>query len=449
MKTIKPVGKLQQLWIDIRSSLWFVPTIIVFGAITLALGLIEIDQQIDDQLRGWWPRLFAAEAEGSRAMLSAIAGAMITVAGVVFSITIVALALASNQYTSRVLRNFMRDPITQIVLGVFVAIYAYCILVLRTVSSGEGAFVPSLAVFGGVVLALIGIGFLIFFIHHIAASIQASEIIAAVARDTLKAVARLFPQELGEAADEDDEPEHQIMSNTTWQVVPAGTTGYIQSVDPNSLLDFAHERGTVVRMERGVGDFVAQGRPIASLALDHPPDEPTIKALNRIYAIDSYRTTDQDAEFGIRQLVDIALKALSPGINDTTTAVTCIEYISVILLACAPRDIEPPYRYDEGELRVIARGPTFERLVSLAFDQILENAEGNTEIITRLLTSIEQIAEAVRGPRRQRLLARQVAVIGEVGLRSAKSSYARGIIEDHLRRVDDRLAVQADRSHYA
>lgn len=449
MQTISRLGILKQLLIAIRSSLWFVPTLIVMSMAALAIGLIEIDQQIDQTLRDRWPRLFAAEAEGSRAMLSAIAGSMITVAGVVFSITIVALALASSQYTSRVLRNFMRDRANQVVLGVFLGIYTYCLLVLRTISSGSnGAFIPSLAVMGGVVLALLGIGFFVFFIHHISASIQASEIIDAITRDTLTVIDRLFPEELGDEADDDaGQPEH-LSTETTWYPVPARTTGYIQSVDPEALLNFARERRIVLRMESAIGDFVAQDRPLASLALNTPPDATTIRALNRIYAIDSYRTTDQDAAFGIRQLVDIALKALSPGVNDTTTAVTCIEYLSVILALYAVRRTAAPHRFDGDDLRVIARGPTFEGLVSLAFDQILENAEGNTEILTRLLQAIEQIAHVARNPRRRHILLRHVEVIAEVADRSVKSTYARDIIEAHTARVSTTVSMNEGHTLY-
>lgn len=444
MRSISPAGKLKQLLIDIRSSLWFVPTLIVLVAVALALGLIEIDRQVDQQLRDEWPRLFVAEAEGSRAILSTIAGSMITVAGVVFSITIVALTLASSQYTSRVLRNFMRDFATQVVLGVFVGIYAYCLLVLRAVSSdSDTAFVPLLAMLGAVILALVGIAFLIFFIHHIAASIQAGEIIAAITRDTTKAVDRLFPQELGDEADEDADLPDDTLADVTWYGVPALTSGYIQSVDAEELLAFARERGTVLRMESGIGDFVTQDRPIASLSLDRAPDKATVQALNRLYAIDSYRTTDQDAAFGIRQLVDIALKALSPGVNDTTTAVTCIDYLAVILRRCASRRLESLYRFDRGELRVIARGPTFERLVALAFDQIVENAEGNTAILARMLTAIEQIAEAAQTAQRRRLLMRHVQVIAEVAERSVKSSYARRMIEESVARVRSLQSAEA------
>jgi len=165
-----------QHWLqEMRASFWFVPAVIVLGAVGLAAAVIGVDANVKLRFVEAWPLLFGAGAAGSRGLLTAVASSMITVAGVVFSITIVALSLTSSQYTSRVLRNFMRDRINQVVLGVFVGIFAYCLVVLRTIRGGdEGAFVPSFAVLGGLLLAFVGIGFLIYFIHHIALSIQAS-----------------------------------------------------------------------------------------------------------------------------------------------------------------------------------------------------------------------------------------------------------------------------------
>jgi uncharacterized membrane protein len=431
---MQPIGKLRQITINLRSSFWFVPGMMVVAAIGLALGLVEVDQHVNDALRERWPRLFTTEAEGSRAMLSAIAGSMITVAGVVFSITIVALAQASTQYTSRVLRNFMRDRTNQVVLGVFLGVFTYCLVVLRTVSgSDEERFIPSLAVLGGLVLAVVAIGFLILFIHHIATTLQAGEITHSVMHETLAAVDRLFPNALGTEAEAPSALTDQAVAELEWQPVPARRSGYVQSVEAGALIEFAIEHRTVVRMECGVGEFIAEGRPIVSLALMQPPDRNLVKRLNGLYAVDSYRTTDQDAAYGLRQLVDVALKALSPGINDTTTAVTALDYLSVILQRLADREIGSPYRSEDSRLRVIARGPTFAHLVELAFGQILENAEGNTSVLVRMLRVIEEVAAVTPSrARRQRLLER-VDVIEEVALRGAKSVHARATIEAHIR----------------
>lgn len=209
------------VWETLRSSLWFLPSISVIFAIVLALSLVTIDASIDHEgLRDTLPRVFGAGAEGSREMLSAIATSMITIAGVAFSITIVALSLASSQYTSRILRNFMRDRANQSVLGTFVGIYVYCLVVLRTVRGGDSPFVPSFAVLVAVLLAIVGIGCFIFFIHHIAASIQAESIIKSAADETRQAIDRLFPAKIGHGHEKNEDVgellERQIVA---WQRV--------------------------------------------------------------------------------------------------------------------------------------------------------------------------------------------------------------------------------------
>ena len=236
------MSKLRVLLETLRSSMWFVPALIVVGAVGLAVGLIEMDWLSRQELVTRWPRIFGAGADGSRALLSAIASSMITVAGVTFSITVVALALASSQYTSRILRNFMSDRANQAVLGVFLGVFAYCLVVLRTIRGGaEGLFVPSLAVLGAVLLSFVAIAFLIFFIHHIAASIQATSIIAAAAGETLRAVDRLFPAQMSDASVEQTEGA-KAQAVQVWVMVPARTTGYIQGVDGNALFDAQEQR---------------------------------------------------------------------------------------------------------------------------------------------------------------------------------------------------------------
>jgi uncharacterized membrane protein len=170
------MDQLKRFWSNLRGSFWFLPSLVVAGSVALAAALIDAHSAGSAQWLARWPRLFGASAAGARGMLSTIAGSMMTVVGVTFSMTLVALALASSQYTSRILRNFMRDRVTQVVLGIFSGIFAYCLIVLRTIRGGdEGGFVPGLAVSFAVVLAMGGVGVLIFFIHHIAASILVAE----------------------------------------------------------------------------------------------------------------------------------------------------------------------------------------------------------------------------------------------------------------------------------
>ena len=403
---------LRHRWQEMQASFWFVPAVIVAGAVGLATGLIAVDSTFELHVDKRWPLVFGAGAAGARGLLTAVASSMITVAGVVFSITIVALSLTSSQYTSRVLRNFMRDPMNQVVLGVFLGIFAYCLVVLRTIRGGdETAFVPSLAVLGGLVLAFVGIAFLIYFIHHISLSIQASSIIAAAAEETIAAIDHLFPKGVGDSSDEDTEGTTAALTEKIWSAVLAPKTGYIESIDGETLLVMARQRGIIVRMERGVGEFVVEGTPIISVASVGDSDDAADAELDSVCVISRQRTVQQDAGFGIRQIVDIAMKALSPGVNDTTTAVMCVDYLGAILARLAQRGIATPHRLDDGELRVIARGPNFQSLLNEAFDQIRQNAGGNVAVLTRQVQALETIAGQTENARRRKALRHQADLI--------------------------------------
>ena len=398
------MNKLKKLWLDLNSSLWFLPGLIVAGSVALALGLVELDKQFGGNWISGYPRLFGVEPAGSRDMLSAVAGSMITVAGIVFSIVIVALSLTSTQYTPRILRNFMRDQINQVVLGVFVGIFTYCIVVLRTIRGGDDdqVFVPSIAVVTGVLLALVGIGFLIYFIHHIAVSIQASTIIAEVYDETIAVVDELFPHRMGENAPEEElENLEKFSLGANWQTIRSTQTGYIQNIDIEGLLKFTRQREIILKMEHGVGEFIVAGAPLASVTgaarnTDLKIDQETTEKLNGIYSIDNFRTVDQDVAFGIRQIVDIVMKALSPGVNDTTTAVISIDYLTAICSHLAAHPFPSRFRFAENRLQVIARRPSFEDLIDLAFNQTRQNATNNVAIILRILHALEQIALRIK-----------------------------------------------------
>ena len=438
------MNQLERFWSKLWASFWFVPTLIVAGSIGLAMVLVEVHSTESALWLARWPRLFGATAEGASGMLSTIAGSMMTVVGVTFSMTLVALVMASSQYTSRILRNFMRDRVTQVVLGIFTGIFAYCLIVLRTIRSGdEGGFVPSLAVFFAVMLAMGGIGVLIFFIHHIASSIQASSIIASVADETMVAVNRLFPERLGQGPPDGEEDLTLLpQRDQDWQTVLAERNGYIQSVDNVALLRLAREHKTLVRMERGIGDFVVHDTPLASLALEVPPDDETIATLRGAYSIDRYRTVYQDCAFGTRQIVDMALRALSPSVNDTTTAVMCVDYLQAILARLASRGIPSSHRYEDGELRIIAIGPTFAGLVAESFDQIRGSAGGNLGIMLRMLGSLQTIASLTASPSRRQVLGEQVECIAELAARTLESPHDRARFESRLARVRDSLEME-------
>jgi uncharacterized membrane protein len=441
------MNKLRTLWRDINASLWFVPTLMVAGAMALAYGLVKLDMRID---HGWvkdYPLLFGAGASGARGVLTTIAGSMMTVASLGFSLTLSTLGQVSSQYTSRVLRNFMSSRVNQLVLGSFVSIFVYCLLVLRTIRDGdEGGFIPPLAVTGGLVLAVLSIGVLIFFIHHIASIMQAGFIIGGVAEETEAAIQRLFPQELGTAA---SEPAQQALfakaDELTWVPVPATATGYIQTIDEDGLLALARRLGGVVRMAHGVGSFVARGSALASVARYNTTEPLLLPAdlqteLNDQFSLGRQRTTEQDAGFGVRQLVDIGLKALSPGINDTSTAVMCIDYLGALVASLAARRFADPLRTDEGgPVRVITVQPSFEALVNTAFDQILTAGEGDPAVYLRLLTALDTAASRTQVPARRAVLHTHATRVAEAA-RALPAPYDRDQVLARAREVLPALA---------
>lgn len=431
---------LKEFWAGLRASFWFLPALIVVGAALLAIGMIELDTHVAREMLIKHPRLFGAGADGSRTMLSAVAGSMITVAGVIFSITIVALSQASSQYSPRVLRNFMRDRANQVVLGVFVGIFTYCLIVLRTISGGdEGKFIPSVSVLLGVVLALVGVGFLIFFIHHISSSIQAANVVTVVMNETIKTIDDLFPDELGIGADEASDaelPERAV--ELEWRPLPARKAGYIQSVVTDALLETAKQHDIVIRMEHGVGEYVIAEAPLVSVASD--AGDEVASEIEDAYILSNYRNITQDVAFGIQQLVDVAIKALSPGINDTTTAVLCIERLSSVLARLASRRMESPYRLDEdGNLRVIAPVPTFKDMVDLAFNQIRRSADGNVVIIERLLRALRVIASQTKSPERLDVLSQHLQFISDSASRTIESEEDRSQLARKIERTREYL----------
>jgi uncharacterized membrane protein len=439
------MNRLRQLFNDARSSFWFVPSLAVLDGIVAALVLIEADAVWGDRWLALWPRLFGVGVEGARQMLSTLAGSVMSVMGITFSMTLVALALASSQYTSRILRNFMKNRATQMTLGVFAGIFTYCLIVLRSIRGGDAGFIPSGAVLFAFVLALVGVVVLIFFIHHIASSIQAVSIIASVAQETNAAMDRVFPQlqvrEPDGTGDAVDEQVLAFLDERTWYPVPAVASGYIQGVDEDAILDLARNHRTIVRMERGVGAFAVEGAALASLALTYPPDQEAIAALNRAYSISRHRTVEWDPAFGIRQIVDIALKALSPGVNDTSTAIMCVDYLTAILARLGGRGYPPSHHYEGDALRLVAIVPTFEGLLAEAFDQIRGSAEGNVAIIARMLGAIDTLGSLTVNPNHRRALAEQVQGIAELAGRTLPAPQDRARIERRLAQVRHALGA--------
>lgn len=400
--TVRP----RMVWVKVRDSLWFVPGTLTLAAALLAFGLVRVDEWVrwDDGVVQTF--LFGGGAEGARGVLNAVAGGLITVTGVVFSVTIVALQLVSSQFTPRVLRNFMADRGNQVVLGVFIGTFTYCILVLRTIRSATedgDTFVPRLAVTVGVLLALVSIGSLIFFINHAARSMQVSSILERVAVRTLGDVRRLFPDTLGHA--DPASPADPRRDDVPSAPVGASRTGYLQAVDAEALFRVGRRHGVVIAMEPHMGDFVLAGERLATVSPPEALDAPLADAVRRAFVLGSDRTPEQDVEFGIIEMSDIAVKSLSPGINDPTTAFRCIDRLSEVLLALGTRAPPRPVRTQEGRVHYLARATGFERAVGLAFDQVRHFGAGNPAITKKLLEALGRLEQLVppsrRGPLRE------------------------------------------------
>jgi uncharacterized membrane protein len=403
------------------------------GAVGVSVLMIQVDEALTPAFIGSLPWVYAGGPEGARAVLSTIAGSMITVAGVTFSITIVALTLASQQFGPRLLRGFLRDLGNQIVLGTFVSTFLYCLLVLRTVRGNDDAqFVPHLSVTLGVLLAMLSLGVLIFFIHHVSISIQASQIIANVAADLGSAVVRLFPDELGHA-DKRSTDVGALPDDREGQTVSATASGYVQAIDGDALLRLTAEHDVILRIEVPPGRFVHDGatlmRAWSKAALDTAFGERARAA----FILGSGRTPTQDVQFFIAQLVELAVRALSPGINDPGTARMCLDRLGQMLCLMATRDMPAAARYgDDGRLRVMTSPLTFDDMAAAAFNEIRRYGRSSVSVTSHLLDVIRGVAGCVtREPDRRALLQHadgimvdsQKAAFGEADRALVQASY--------------------------
>lgn len=385
---------------------------------TLAVTLVAVDNRVG---AGWMqdiPFLTGNRPEGARAFLSTIAGSMIGVAGVTFSITIASVVYATGQYGPRLLANFMDDRGNQITLGTFISTFLYCILILRTVRSaneeagvGEG-FVPHISIAVALALALASLGVFIYFIHHIPESIHVSNLVAGIGRDLRKQLDTLFPERIGEAettrdAQADDSARTSVPDRFFEEAVriAADSAGYVRGVDSERLLHLAAEHDLLLRVRRRPGDFVADGD---TLALAWPPGrvvDDVLEDTRLAFAWGAQRTARQDTRFLVNELVEIAARALSPGVNDPFTAISCLDWLSAALKALATRDFPEPIRHDEdGTLRVIAEPTTFDEFVDAVYGQLRPYLVADRNAALHGLLTIGEVAGWVTDPSQARAL---------------------------------------------
>ncbi|MCB0153492.1 MAG: DUF2254 domain-containing protein [Anaerolineae bacterium] len=426
--------KLLNFWENLRSTYWFLPSLLAVLAIVLAMVTIQLDEYLLLQQANSLPWLYTGGPEGARSLLSTVAGSMITVAGVTFSITIVALTLASSQFGPRLLNNFIRDRGNQIVLGTFIATFVYCLLILRTVRSEAGnSFVPPISISISFLLALASLGVLIYFIHHISSSMNVENVIAAIERDLDQAIERLFPKHKSfqffeqELREEDDIPQDFEQSA---QPVTASKNGYVQAIDHEGLLELAKTQDLLLRLEYRPGNFVTEGN---ALALAWPGDRlngDPMESINDAFIVGAQRLQMQDVEFAINQLVEIAVRALSPGVNDPFTAMACLDRLGAALSNLAERTIPSAYHYDnDNNLRLIGQSVTFAGIVDTAFNQIRQYGRSSVAVSTRLLETITVIAAHTHTPAERTALRRQASMTRLGAMESVPEAMDRQDIE--------------------
>ena len=355
----------------LRGRYWLLPACMTVAAMLLAFGIVDLDRRL-----GWaWmeevPWLYSSGPTGARSILSTIAGSMITVAGVTFSITMVAIANASLTFGPRLIGNFMQDRGNQIALGTFIATFLFCILVLRTVRGGDGstdAFVPHVAVAGAVVFAVVSLGVLIYFIHHVPESIHIANVVASLGQGLFERIDGIFPADAGEPeASPAADPPHRVAGTP----VRAGKDGYIRYVDWDGLEGQAAKYDLFVALDLRPGAFVSARDVMATVHSASPPGEEVLDAVRNTIVIGVQPSPNQDLLYSIDRLVEVAARALSPGMNDVYTALGAIDWLGAGLVRLGRRRLDPEMRHDEdGRLRVVAAPLTYEEIAGAVFDQL-------------------------------------------------------------------------------
>jgi uncharacterized membrane protein len=395
----------------LRTNLWLVPAVEVFAAVILFVVTYALDRAAYDgvfRVPGW---AISGSPDVARTVLIGIAAAVITVVGVVFSIVIVAMTLTSTQFGPRMLRNFIRDRGTQLTLGTFVATFVYAVLTLGSVGQGShGNFVPHISVTVTLVLMLADLAVLIYFLHHIAIQIQLPQVIAGIASD-LQGAIELQAGDPSEGADA--ELASALIANMDGQggVVIAPRSGYLQYLEHGTLVSIAAEVDAVIHVLFRPGHFIVQGQEYATVWPAEAADSVT-RELAGAHVTGPYRTLAQDVSFGVDQLVEICIRALSAAVNDTFTALTCIDWIGDSLCKVTGR-WQPTrvYRDTRGAVRVITTETTWERLVQRSFEKVRQAAGGMPAVMIRQLDALTKIMERTTTAGDRQVILDQAAMI--------------------------------------
>jgi uncharacterized membrane protein len=430
----------------LRTSLWFVPAVEVVAAVGLFALTTVLDKAAYRGGFGVPSWVISGTADAARQILTAIAAAVITVVGVVFSIILVTLTLASTQFGPRMLRNFIRDRGTQVTLGTFVATFVYAVLVLVSVGTGShGDFVPHIGVTVTLGLMVADLAVLICFIHHTAVSIQLPQVIAGIAADLAEAI-DVQGGGRGPAGGGEKGPsavELLARSETGGAVLLAPASGYLQLINHQSLVRLAAAADAVICLEHRPGHFLVRGHRFATV---WPDDAAPLvrRRLGRAHVIGSHRMLTQDVSFGIDQLAEIAIRALSPAVNDTFTALTCIDWLGEnlckIVAGWRPARV---HRDERGYIRVISAEPGYDRLVRRAFEKIRQASPGMPAVMIRQLEALARIMAETTSDGQRQVLLEQAAMIDRASERSVPEANDRADVRrcyEAVLTVEARLA---------
>ena len=404
----------QVLLEKLNASFWFIPILMLLITIGSAVGLIYLDSRIQFSNDGVLRYLLPASVDSARSILTIIAAAMMGVAGTVFSITLVVLTLASSQLGTRLVRNFMYDKLNQVVLGSYVSSFVYCLIILSSMKENDSfQFVPAISVLVALVSAIAGIILLIVFIHHVSMSIQSDKVISDISEAMSKSIQKLFPKGIGQA-EEKQAPDIDSLhlKYALLLEVRCKKSGYLQSIDGQGLINIAQDIDGIIILKHRPGDFLVQEMVLCEVLCNEEYDKEVYEKIQDDFIIGKVRTPLQDAEFSIHQMVEVAARALSPGVNDPYTAIACIDNLTSVMCYLAGVEFPSAYRFDtKDKLRVITDNHTFSGMLNAAFNQIRQYGKGSPSVMIRLMEAMNIINTFAKNKNQQELIFQHAKMI--------------------------------------
>lgn len=397
----------------IRESMWLVPSLLVLGAIILAPVMVQLDELYGDAAQEWLPFLFGGGSDAARDMLTTVATAMASVIGIAFSIIIVVLQLAASQFSPRVITTFRRDRGQQVVLGMYLATFVYSLLVLRRVRASnevDQAFVPGLSMLVALILSLVCLGLLLFFVQHISQQLRVSEITTRIRSDLDDASDILYPADIGEPYDPDHTDEELIAdiensAHTSFPIrAPGG--GYVQNIHESRIAEYVDGPVMAIRVERGFGSFLFEREVVATVFLSEPVSDEDRQKLTELgdkgFSLGSSPALRSNSQLAVQQLVDVALRALSTGVNDPSTARQVLEELSDWLARTAHRDFPSRVRSVDDRVLVLPQ-TSFHDYVHQVFAQIRQASAVEASLLHTIAEMLEKLLDT--NPPQDRLMA--------------------------------------------